>query len=96
MDDICAVIRSISSETVKPSPYRTNWQEVSRMVVISAGEAEGVLPQMRFGLTNGGISNARIKIVQVKEHQSEAELTYGEDPSQREKPPGIGWKVSTP
>lgn len=36
-----------------------------------------------------------IKIVRVMERQSEATVTYYENPRSREKPPEIGWKVST-
>jgi hypothetical protein len=94
MKPIRCSITAVSAESDVPTEWGTN--QVTTTVTICAGEAEGLLPRMKFEAVEPKGSDVRIRITAVRAHTSEGTATVEYNPMQKRPDlPAVGWKLST-
>jgi len=93
LDPIRASILSLGSATTRPHrTYPEKYQEVRRLVRLSAGVNQHVLPQMDFRL-DGRDDISCIRILRVREKDCDAEIIYDQPVGKSVAPPKVGSNV---
>ena len=97
MGHIKGAVKSVSVDTKKVVNAKEGQEQTTCRIVINVGQADGVLPRMRFYVSppNSHWSDYDATIIEVKEKDAVATLTFHEYPHTKRKPPEVGWKATT-
>lgn len=95
MKSIKANFETVGAAVVQDARQDATLDKVTHQVTLNVGAVEGVLPRMQFKITKPRLG-ARVAVVKVNEHKSNAVLTFYRSKGDNAVLPSQAWELSTP